>query len=398
MESIIITCPHCNAKLSVPKRNARSKVRCGRCKEKFVFEPPQPKPVEDVVASWLTDEPGGAGGGDEGAGGLDLDIEMALAENQAQSATGTLMGALAEDLPSEADKPVAEGLRKDIRVVKVDGNGTLIEFAPGLLRRPEFRTAFPRQCVRCDSRAHLNAHVVIFSSQLVDSVSMEAEHKAGALALSDEEVQGLSDEQILDRLPAVPNVPPPADLPMPFWICDMCTAAGQVSGQIRVNAKTGGGFCRLLIRHPRRALAFLETAVGRDVEGFDLVRDSADRVSQNPWDNLPEGIRHRIEQWYHPMQGEQFLAYVPDRDHTRTEDGMAGVVITNQRLIAHFRRRHREAKLGEPIELTYSSGGGKGQVAIQTTTWSIPKMAVDRDGIARMRRGLSLGKFKAVWH
>jgi len=396
MNSIIVICPQCKAKLAVPRRTVKANVRCGRCKHKFAVEPPKPKPVEDVVASWLTDESGE--GGKEPDGGLDLDIEMALSEHQAQTETGTLMGAPAEDVPTEPEPPAGAGLRKDIRIVKVDGHGTLIEFAPGLLRKPKFRGGFPRQCIRCDARVHLHAHVVIFSPQLVDSVSMEAEHKAGALVLSDEEVQGLTDQQILDRLPAVPNVPAPADLPLPYWVCDMCSPSGQVSGQIRVNPKTGGGFCRLLIRHPRRALTFIETAVGTNVEGYDLVRERVDQLADNPWDNLPDGIRHRIEQWYHPLRGEQFLAYVPDRDHTRTEDGMTGVVITDKRLIAHFSRRHREAKVGEPIELTYSSGGGKGQVSIQTTTWSIPKMAVDRDGIARMRRGVSLGKFRAVWH
>jgi hypothetical protein len=37
-------------------------------------------------------------------------------------------------------------------------------------------------------------------------------------------------------------------------------------------------------------------------------------------------------------------------------------------------------------------------VAIKTANWTIPRMTIDRDGIARLRRGLSLGKFMAVWH
>jgi len=391
MNSIIVVCPHCKAKLAIPAGHVKGNVRCGRCKEKFPFTPPKPAPVEDVVASWLSD--GDGSGNDDN---LDLDVEMALNEAASTpSETGTFMGTPAIEEPPA---PPSDGTkRKDARIVRCDRSGTLIEFAPGLLRKPKFRAGFPRQCVKCDARAHLQDHVVIFSAQLVDSVSMEAEHKAGALMLNNEDVQGLTDQQVLDRLPTVPNVPPPGDLPMPYWVCDMCGGSGQVSGQIRVNPKTGGGFCRLLIRSPRRALAFVETALGTNVEGYELIRERVDQLVEKPWDNLPEGIQHRIEQWYHPRSGEQFLAYAPDRDHTRTEDGMAGVVITNQRLIAHFSRRHREATITDPLELTYSSGIGKDQVAIQTTTWSIPKMAIDRDGIARLRRGLALGKFQAVW-
>jgi hypothetical protein len=77
---------------------------------------------------------------------------------------------------------------------------------------------------------------------------------------------------------------------------------------------------------------------------------------------------------------------------------MAGVLVTNQRLIAHYSRRHREALVTEALELTHAFGAGKGHVAIKTANWTIPRMTIDRDGIARLRRGLSLGKFMAVWH
>ena len=389
MNSIIVICPHCGAKLAVPEQTGKVHVRCGRCKEKFPIVPPAPNPVEDVVASWLTGEDGGGDAPPEEDAGVDMNIT-------GEDLLSATPSAASSDSSDEA--PAAAGPRPDVRIVKVDGHGTLIEFATSLLHQPEFRAAFPRQCIRCDARVHLRAHAVIFAPQLVDSVSLEAEHKAGELVLSNEEVHGLTNQQVLDRLPEVPNVPPPGNLPMPYWLCDMCSGSGQVSGQIQVNPETGGGFCRLLIRSPRRALGFIDAAVGNGVEGYQLVRDRVDQLVENPWDNLAEVVQHRIQQWFQPRQDEQFLAYTPDRDYARTEDGMAGVLITNQRLIAHYSRRHREAPVTEALELTYSSGAGKGHVAITTANWTIPRMTVDRDGIARLRRGLSLGKFMAVWH
>jgi len=384
MNSIIVICPHCGAKLAVPQQNLKANVRCGRCKKKFPVDIKAPNPVEDVVASWLTDDDDAG----DGPSGDDVPTDAGL------SGDDLLAGAP----QAEPSTSTVAGEGADARIVKVDGQGTLIEFAPNLLRQPEFRASFPRQCISCGARVHLRAHAVIFAPQLTDSVSMEDEHNAGALVLSNEEVQGLTNQQILDRLPAVPNVPPPGDLPMPYWLCDMCSGSGQVSGQIRVNRETGGGFCRLLIRNPRRALAFIDSAFGKGVEGYDMVKDRVDRLVENPWDNLAEVVQHRLEQWFHPKQGERFLAYVPDRDHARTEDGMGGVIITNQRLISHCSRRHREATVKDAFELTHSFGAGKGHVAIKTAGWTIPRMTVDRDGIARMRRGLSLGKFMAVWH
>ncbi len=389
MNSIVVICPHCGAKLAVPEQTGKANVRCGRCKEKFPIIPPEPQPVEDVVASWLTGEDGpGAEAPSEGDLGVDISREDLLLS--ARSAPG------ASDSPGEAQDPA--GPRPDARIVKVDGQGTLIEFATSLLHQPEFRAAFPRKCIRCDARVHLRAHAVIFAPQLMDSMSMEAEHKAGELVLSNEEVHGLTNQQVLDRLPEVPNVPPPGNLPMPYWLCDMCRGSGQISGQIQVNRETGGGFCRLLIRSSRRALGFIDAALGSGVEGYQLVKDRVDQLVENPWDNLAEVVQHRLQQWFQPKQGEQFLAFAPDRDYARTEDGMAGVVITNQRLIAHSSLRHREALVTEALELTHSSGAGKGHVTIKTANWTIPRMTIDREGIARLRRGLSLGKFMAVWH
>jgi len=391
MSPIIVICPHCGARLGVPESNVKANVRCGRCKEKFPVAPPAPNPVEDVVASWLTGEDGP---GDDAPLEEDQGMDMNISGEDLMSAAPP--PAAVPDSPDGA--PAAAGAKPDARIVKVDAQGTLIEFAPSLLHQPEFRAAFPRQCIRCDARVHLRAHAVIFAPQLIDSVSLEAEHKAGELVLSNEEVLGLTNQQVLDRLSEVPNVPPPGNLPMPYWVCDMCGGSGQVSGQIQVNRETGGGLCRLLIRSPRRALGFIDAALGQNVEGYQAVKDRVEQLVENPWDNLAEVVQHRIQQWFQPRHGEQFLSYTPDRDYARTEDGMAGVLITNQRLIAHYSRRHREAPVTEALELTHSFGAGKGHVAIKTANWTIPRMTIDREGIARLRRGLSLGKFMAVWH
>jgi hypothetical protein len=184
---------------------------------------------------------------------------------------------------------------------------------------------------------------------------------------------------------------------MPYWVCDMCSGSGTVSGQIHVNPDTGKGWCRLFIRSLRRAMEFMVNAGGEGAEGYTALKERMEQTAENPWDTLPEVIQHRLQQWYRPERGEQFIVYIPDRDRARTEDGMAGVVISTIRLIYHNPRHHRECRSGEPMELEHASGKGKGSVSIKTSVWEIKHMTVDRDGITRMRRGLSAGKFKAVW-
>ena len=383
MGAIQVTCPSCQVRLSVPEGTVKRFIRCGRCKHRFALAD-QPEAVESAVASWLFD-----------------DEDPDKADQQAPSEmdlVGSESLLLEPDGDQDTSAAPSSGRPAEIRCVKVEHRGALFEFPANRLLEPAFRTAFPRQCLSCDSRAHLRAHVVIFSAQLLDSVSMEAEHSSGALVLSNEEVRGLSGQEVLSRLPMVPNVPHPGDLPMPYWVCDMCSGSGTVRGQIQVNPSTGKGFCRLYIRNIHRALEFMIAAGGRSNEGCQTLQERVEQTQVHPWDNLPEVVQHRIDQWFKPEGAEVFLAYVPDRDHVRTEDGMAGVLISTIRLIYHTPRRHRESTVREPLELQHAAGAGKGSVSVRTPGWSIRHMAVDRDGISQMRRGLTLGKFLAVWH
>ena len=380
MKAIHVKCPSCGATLAVPNDSLKRRIRCGRCKHRFALATQSEAVLEKVIASWLSDE-------EEPEATQDMPQGEALAEKAPAAA------------PEEAPLPEPRQPKKgNIRVVKIE-RGVLFEFPVSRLLDPEFRSAFPRQCLSCESRAHLRAHVVIYAGQLVqDSISMEDEHSAGTLVLSNEEVRGLSDEEILDRLSRVPNVPHPADLPMPYWVCDMCSGTGQVSGQIQVNPETGKGWCRLFIRNVHRSLEFMVNAGGEGAEGYDMLKERVEQTAEHPWDNLSEVVQHRIQQWFQPKGGEQFIAYVPDRDHVRTEDGVAGVLISSRRLIYHNPRRHWEMSVEDPVELQTFTGGGRGSVSISTPSWSIRQMSVDRDGLTRMRRALALSKFQAVWH
>jgi hypothetical protein len=198
MSGVHVNCPSCGATLAVPAQTTKRHIRCGRCKYKFDFSPQPKDAIEDVVASWLSDE-------EEAEPGLATAELMAGAE---ALAGGDSLLLDPEDPGPGAeiagDSPVDDGGEKHLRVVNSDNRGVLLEFSASRLLEPAFRAAFPRQCMSCDVRAHLRAHVVIFSQQLVDSLSMEAEHSAGTLMLSNEEVRGLSGQEILDRLPRRP--------------------------------------------------------------------------------------------------------------------------------------------------------------------------------------------------
>ena len=376
MERREIRCPSCGVLLVIPAGAVGQLARCGQCKQRFRV-PPAPKVTEDVVAGWLDTEE------DEGAEGSAL--------SQPPSAAGG-----EHPHTSRQTRAAFAAMEGNIRLVSCEPTGALLEFPSRRLTEKAFRCGMPRACMQCGARSHLEAHVVLFTGALVDSVSLEAEHTAGRLVLGIDEVKDLAIEQVLDRLPRLPNVPAPADLPMPYWLCDLCASSKAVSGQIQINTQTGEGWCRLLIRNLRRAEEFLCDVGARGTQAHkDLARHAA-QLADNPWDSLALAVQHRLQQWFKPSSGEHFLAYVPDRDHARTEDGMFGLAISNRRLIHHTARRHHENDVSQPLELVLAAGKVRGDLVVTFPVWKAT-LKVDADGIAKFRRGLTLGKFQANW-
>lgn len=377
-----IQCPHCSVELHVPFGLSAAKVRCSLCRQGFVIGAHGAS--EDQVASWLTNE---------GAGGGRAKPRPAVAA--APSAVVPL-----SNVPKARQRPLPmPHNNRDIRVVTLETHGVLLEFPARMLESPDFRCSMPRRCVQCGMRTHLRAHVIIFADQLADSIIKEREHASGPLQLNNSEIQTLTGRQVLDRLQPVPNVPPPADLPMPYWICDMCSGSGMISGQIQVNPQTHSGFCRLRIGSVFRAMEFMRNCGAEGTADFQRLRELVDKTGEKPWDMLPEEVQHRLQQWFQPEPSEQFLAYVPDRDHMRTEDGMAGLLVSTKRLIFHTPMRHRESPVSEPVELEHSLAllERKEAVNVRTPAWSLKHLAVDRDGLTHLRRALTVGGYKAVW-
>ncbi len=378
MVSSRVECPACGTVYAIPKEHGGGIVRCGRCHRRFLLQGFVPV-TDDEIVQWITRK-------DED--NIESDAhrtETVLTEEHEQG----------EQEESVAIGPAGAG--GDIRLVKLSHSGALFEFPARRLEDTAFRCSIPRRCLQCGARSHLRAHVIIYTSHLADSVSLEDEHAAGRLELSEQDVRNCTCEQVLQRLPKVPNVPHPADMPMPYWTCDMCSGTGTISGQIRVNTTTGAGSCRLLIRNWRRAEEFLAASGGKDSPAHKLLQAKIEETAENPWDVLPEAVQHRLEQWFRPEEGERFMAYVPDRDHSRSEDGMAGLTISTKRLIYHSEMRHREMRSDQTLELELAMGKDRGRVRLRTPDWQLKNFTVDRDGLAKLRRALSLAKFHATW-
>ena len=379
MYGLHVHCPTCGTVLDVPATYTHSHARCGKCHTRFPM-PKREAVVENTIADWLIaeEEPEDAPAGAEKEPSLEEFAHRADAEHSGRTS-------------------VLSAIQGDIRLVKIENRSALFEFPTRRMRDTSFRCAMPRVCLQCNSRSHLHAHVVIFTTQMVASASLEAEHSAGALKLTEDEVRDMQGEELLARLPHLPSLPPPADLPLPYWLCDMCGTSGAISGQILGDPAKDDSLLRLLIRNLRGAAEFMAAAGGKDRPGYTELTERIEATADSPWDQVPLSAQHRLQQWFKPKGSETFLAYVPDRDHVRTEDGMAGLLISSKRLIYQSKLRHRECAVAHAMEFKLAMGKEAGRLRIKTPGWEISHLTLDRNGIQSLRRALTLGKFQTSW-
>jgi hypothetical protein len=349
-------------------------VRCGSCRFRFRL-PKRIAVTDDAIADWL-------GEGRKGEPPHAPEKPPSREEQTAASQSTAV-------LPAVSDP---------IRMVKSDASGALFEFPSNRLLDPQFRCSLPRRCLRCGTAAHLSAHVVIYATHLVDGLDQEGKRLAGSLVLRGEDVRSLSNEELCKRLPRVPEAPPPADLPMPYWLCDMCTERDLISGQIRLDSNTGVGLCRLWIGNLHVAEAFLVATGGKGSASHVELQQRIAATTENPWGFLSPAVQNRLQQWFKPQGGEHFLAYVPDRDLTRAEDGMAGIVVSNKRLLCHNAMRHREAAVVESLEIEDTTVEDRHHLRIKSPAWEIRKVTVDREGLVVLKAALTKGMFRVTWH
>ena len=387
-----VKCPKCQAVLALPDNVEAGTLRCPGCRCVFHIHGPSKPSLEDTIADWLNQS-------------LE-DEEPNRGPDRLAPARQTVeelpdLSELAGEVEEEAaPPPEPEKKRKrsgGLRLVAAERRGALFEFPAEFLRSEKFRCSIPHACVGCLARAHLSAHLIIYSSQLKDSISLEVEHQAGKLSIRQDKINKLEGPELLAMLPELPNAPPPANLPMPYWVCDMCTGSGSISGQIQVNSTTGKGRCRLYVRNLKLAKDFLSNNGAEGSEDYVHLQEFVEELEEDRWGALPSVVRHRVEQWFRPRKGERFVAYIPDRSFGRTEDGMNGLVISTKRLVYQRTPRHQESPVENELTIQVRLAEGKDVASIEAADFKKRAVTLDRAGMMLFRRALSKGRFRASW-
>ncbi len=383
MASRRVRCPACAVILEIPHGFRGSKVVCSCCQGRFRIPALSDAEIVDLI------------------GHRDKD-DTTVAGTSTREITAALVEARQSDAkPGQAQaddkyKPVPAEL-EGFTLARLDSNGVLFEFPASLLAGTVLRGALPRCCMRCGTKGHLQPHLAIFAHHMTDSASLEVQFVDGPM-IDGQDAMNMPIEEVLEKLPRVKRVPSPANLPMPYWICDQCSPSNMVLAQNDIDRDTGAGACRLLLPILWRAEKFVLNLGCDGTAICEEIRKAVQDHPEEPWDSLAGVVQQRLRQWYHPHKAERFVSYTPDRSHGRSEDGVYGVVVSNRRLILNCDRRHYESEKGEPIELSFSMQGGQLRLTTKTPNWTVKNQVVDKAGLERLRRALANENFLTTWH
>ena len=114
------------------------------------------------------------------------------------------------------------------------------------------------------------------------------------------------------------------------------------------------------------ALRWLRHVNGVCGREYDLLSRDVAHLWQNEWTGLDETVRRRLEVWAHFMDGEKFRYFINDTDMPKKDEGLAGVVLTDRRLIYKKFHRQGQVEFGTNAQLIIRADGTMAGLRVKT--------------------------------
>ncbi len=111
------------------------------------------------------------------------------------------------------------------------------------------------------------------------------------------------------------------------------------------------------------AVHFFRNTGGRDRPEYHQLIEARDN-QHDAWRALNAELRQRLSKWFEPRAGERFVGYYPDAEFSASEAGIAGLVLTDRRLVYKKYAANREYPLADPGRLEVATAGPHATVRI----------------------------------
>ncbi|MCX5662102.1 MAG: hypothetical protein NTW19_20690, partial [Planctomycetota bacterium] len=272
-----------------------------------------------------------------------------------------------------------------LAVVSCNQEGVLFAFDAGFLEHMGFRRSMPQRCAMSGQaqKADLIARPLAFVDRAKTPVrsprEVEIHHEVQLDAHR-------SPADVLHAMGQLEQLPAPFNRPLPYYVATGHSLASLSCSTI--NRADGGVTCRVLIPDGQTALEWLMRVNGVCGPEHPLLEHAVGMLWSDAWRELPDKVRHRLSAWcgFEPM--ESFRVYLPDADFAKQDLGLAGVVITDRRLI-HCKFNHKgQAPLDAEAVLRVQPEGEFVNLTLQTVVERVKVAKLSLADLPALVRGL----------
>lgn len=260
--------------------------------------------------------------------------------------------------------------------------GVLIAFDSACMQDIGFRTSIPVACAFSGERnkSDLIAKPLAFVDQSQATIRNPQEIEAGherKMTESD------TPESLIAQMDIIKGLPERFQKPMPYYVAaDHATLSLECRTK---NRKDGGSTCFVVIPEGTIALQWLAAVNGTCGAEYRMLRNDVARLWSKQWQGVPEDIRQRIGAWAGFTPGERFRYYINDGEFGKKDEGMAGLIFTDRRIIYHRYHRSGEALYLENPQLIVRPEGDFAGVSIKTDLNTVKTVQLRISDLERLR-------------
>ena len=222
-------------------------------------------------------------------------------------------------------------------VLNCQQDGVTLAFDSSHLFHEGFRASMPMVCAFNGeiNRPKLYARPLAFIDRSAAKVRTPQE-------IEDPRSNHISAQQtpadLISLMGELTSLPKPFNLPMPYYCAHDQSTQSVICTTF--SREDGGITCQIVIKHGPTALRWLANVNGVCGIEYALLERDVALMDNNEWAALSDICRQRLSVWSTFESGERFIHYLSDADFGKKQEGLAGLVLTDSRLI-YCKYHHR---------------------------------------------------------
>ncbi|HAI11305.1 MAG TPA: hypothetical protein DCM28_06335, partial [Phycisphaerales bacterium] len=242
-------------------------------------------------------------------------------------------------------------------------SGVELTFDSRFLTHEGFRLSMPLACAFTgeSERAQLVARPLAFLDQARGDLRNAYDVEAGRETKLSQKITG---KDMLSRMGVIEQMPEPFRYPFPYYVrTDHSNQSLKCTSSRKGEGPT---LAHVFIPDGHVALRWLRHVNGMCGKEYELLSRDIAHLWQNEWTSLDEKVRRRLEVWSHFQDGEQFRYFIHDADIPKKDEGLAGVVLTDRRLIYKKFHRQGDVEYGTNAQLIIRPDGTMAGLRVKT--------------------------------